>query len=137
MPVETHEQAVRESFARQSFLALIGAKLIHVGDGEIEVELPRSEHIGQQNGTVHGGVIAAIADVACGYAALTRMPAGYDVVSVEFKLNLLAPARGERLVARGRVIRTGKTITVSAADVFADDVHVATMIGTMFAIPPR
>ena len=82
---------------------------------------------------MHAGVITAIADSACGGAALTLMPAGSDVVSVEFKLNFLAPARGERFVARGRVLRTGRTLTVCAADVVAipGDVTVATMLGTM------
>lgn len=135
MPEEAVERIVRESFARQSFLAAIGAKLIRVGDGEVDIELRRSEHIGQQSGFVHAGVVAAIADTACGYAALTQMPPGSDVVSVEFKVNLLAPARGERLIARGRVVRSGKTISVCSADVFDGETHVATMIATMFSIP--
>lgn len=133
MPVETVERVIRESFERQTFLATIGAKLTRVSPGEVEIELPAAAHIGQQSGAVHAGVIAAIADTACGYAALTRMPDGSDVLSVEFKLNLLAPARG-RLVARGRVIRSGRTLSVCSADVFADDTHVATMTGTFFAI---
>ncbi len=137
MPEETVERAVRESFARQSFLAAIGAKLIRVGHGEVDIELAPGGHIGQQSGLVHAGVVAAIADTACGYAALTLMPPGSDVVSVEFKVNLLAPARGERVIARGRVVRSGRTITVCSADVFDGDTHVATMIGTMFTIPPR
>lgn len=135
MPVETAERVVRESFERQTFLATIGAKLIRAAPGEIEIELPAGGHISQQSGAVHAGVIAAIADTACGYAALTRMPEGSDVVSVEFKLNLLAPARG-RLVARGRVIRSGRTLSVCSADVFAEDTHVATMVGTFFAVRP-
>ena len=81
--------------------------------------LPFSDGIGQQTGVVHAGVIAAIADSACGGAALTLMPPGSDVVSVEFKLNLLAPARGERFVARARVVRAGKTLSVCSADVIA------------------
>jgi uncharacterized protein (TIGR00369 family) len=137
MPEETVERAVRESFARQSFLAAIGAKLIRVGHGEVDIELTAGGHIGQQSGLVHAGVVAAIADTACGYAALTLMPPGSDVVSVEFKVNLLAPARGERVIARGRVVRSGRTITVCSADVYDGDTHVATMIGTMFAIPPH
>ena len=132
-PYPAFEEAVRESFGRQKLMALIGAKLIRVASGEIEIELPFSEQIGQQSGVVHAGVLAAIADSACGYAALTRMPAGSDVVSVEFKLNLLAPAAGERFVARGRVVRSGRTLSVCTADVVAmpGDTIVATMLGTM------
>jgi len=116
-------------------MATIGAQPGRIRPGEVEIVLPFSERIGQQAGVVHAGVIAAIADSACGGAALTLMPPGSDVVSVEFKLNLLAPARGERFVARARVVRAGKTLSVCSADVIA--VHdgaetiVATMLGTM------
>ncbi|HSP32846.1 MAG TPA: PaaI family thioesterase [Thermoanaerobaculia bacterium] len=134
MPEETVERAVRESFARQCFLATIGAKLIRVVRGEVDVELANSERVRQQAGSVHAGAITTIADVACGYAALTTMPEGADVVSVEFKVNLLAPARGERVVAKARVVRAGRTLTVCTADVFADDTLVATMLGTFYAI---
>lgn len=130
MPDESVARVIRESFSRQTFLASIGAKLIRIGSGEIDIELPYSDHIGQQNGVVHAGIIAAIADTACGYAALTLMPAGSDVVSVEFKLNLLAPAR-EDLLARARVIRSGRTLSVCTADVYSGEALVATMLGTM------
>src|SRR5450432_1437967 len=112
-------EAVHESFQRQRFLRMIGAKLIRVAPGEVEIELPVRAELEQQASSIHGGVITAIADSACGYAALTLMPAGSDVVSVEFKVNLLAPARGERFVARGRVLRSGRTLTVCTADVVA------------------
>ena len=135
MPEHDAEIAVRESFARQKFMATIGARLIRVEPGVIEIELPFSGHIGQQTGFVHGGVISAIADTACGYAALTLMPAGSEVVSVEFKVSLLAPAQGDRFLAQGRVIRAGKTLTVCSADVIAiasgQETLVATMLGTM------
>ncbi len=126
-------EAVRESFQRQKFMVTIGAKLIRVAPGEVEIELPFDADIGQQGGLVHAGVITAIADSACGGAALTLMPAGSDVLSVEFKMNLLAPARGERFVARARVLRSGRTLTVCAADVVAipGEVVIATMLGTM------
>ncbi|MGZ8833344.1 MAG: PaaI family thioesterase, partial [Thermoanaerobaculia bacterium] len=117
MPDHDAENAVRQSFTRQKFMATIGARLIRIEPGVIEIELPFSDHIGQQTGFVHGGVISAIADTACGYAALTLMPAGSEVVSVEFKVNLLAPAQGERFLAQGRVIRAGKTLMVCSADV--------------------
>ncbi|HEX9164124.1 MAG TPA: PaaI family thioesterase [Thermoanaerobaculia bacterium] len=137
MPEEAIETAVRESFARQSFLRTIGAKLIRVAPGELDIELPLGEHIRQQSGFGHAGAVAGIADTACGYAALTLMPAGSEVISVEFKLNLLAPARGETLIARGRVVRVGRTLSVCAADVFADDILVATMLATMMRVEPR
>ena len=109
----------------------LGASLDRVAPGEVDVSLPWRPELSQQNGILHAGVIASIADSACGYAALSLMPAGSDVVSVEFKLNLLAPATGPAFVARGRVIRAGRTITAAAADVFAGDTLVATMLGTM------
>jgi uncharacterized protein (TIGR00369 family) len=139
MPENDLETSVRESFTRLRFMATIGARLIHVAPGQIEIELPFSEHLGQQSGVVHAGVLAAIADTACGYAALTMMPAGSDVVSVEFKLNLLAPATGERFIARARVIRGGKTLTVCSADVIAlpGEKVVATMLGTMMRMSSR
>ncbi len=126
-------EAVVESFQRQPFMTAIGARLVRVLPGEVEVELPFSEAISQQSGVVHAGALAAIADSACGYAALTLMPAGSDVVSVEFKVNLLAPAAGERFVAHARVVRAGRTLTVCTADVTAYPAvaTVATMLGTM------
>jgi uncharacterized protein (TIGR00369 family) len=134
-PVQNPEfaQVVHESFLRQKFMTAIGAKLIRVEPGQVEIELPFSDAICQQSGVVHAGVLASIADSACGYAALTLMPAGSDVVSVEFKLNLLAPAAGERFLARARVIRAGRTLTVCSADVIAapSQTVVATMLGTM------
>lgn len=130
------ENAVRESFARQQLMRTIGAELLRIAPGEVDISLGWCDALGQQTGVLHAGVIASIADSACGYAALTMMPAGSEVVSVEFKLNLLAPARGAEFVARGRVIRAGKTITAAAADVFAGDTLVATMLGTMMRRPP-
>ncbi len=116
-------------------MGTLGAKLSRIAQGEVDIELPYSEHLGQQSGLVHAGAIAAIADSACGGAAITLWPAGSDVVSIEFKLNLLAPARGERFIARAHVIRGGKTITVCKADVFAiegtSETLIATMLGTM------
>lgn len=124
-------EPVNDAFARQKFMETIGARLIRVQPGEVDIELPFNDALGQQSGVVHAGAITAIADSACGFAALTMWPEGSDVVSVEFKINLLAPARGETFVAKGRVLRSGKTLTVCRADVFAGDVIVATMLGTM------
>jgi uncharacterized protein (TIGR00369 family) len=124
-----HERAVRESFARQTFLASIGAVLSRVALGEVDVALPFRADLLQQGGALHGGVLATIADTACGYAALTLMPAGSEVLSVEFKINLLAPARGD-VTARARVLRPGRTLTVCRADVESESGLIATVLGT-------
>ena len=133
---------VRASFARQPFMATLGGLLTRVDPGEVEIELPFREELTQQHGYLHAGVVAALADTACGYAAFTLMPADAAVLSVEFKLNLLAPARGERLIARGRVLRAGRTITACAADVAAiaaggEESLVASMLATIMAVHGR
>ena len=118
----------------------IGATLVRVEDGEVELQLSCRDALRQHTGVIHAGVITALVDSACGYAALTRMPDGADVVSVEFKVNLLAPANGDTLRAVGRVVRSGRTLTVCTGDVFAERdgtaVLVAMMQATMFAVPP-
>lgn len=125
------EQRVRDSFARQKFMSVIGATLARVAEGEVEIELPFRDDLVQQSGALHAAVLAAIADSACGYAALTRMPEGSEVLSVEFKVNLLEPAIGARFVARARVVRGGRTLSVCTADVLGDGKLVATMLATM------
>lgn len=134
------ESAIRATFTKQELMRTLGASLGRVGEGEVEIVLPWRTELGQQAGLLHAGVIASIADSACGFAALTLMEAGADVVSVEFKLNLLAPARGERFAARARVVRGGRTLTVATADVFAitdeGETLVATMLGTMMSRKP-
>ena len=112
-------QRIEGSFGRQKAMALIGARLAVVEAGRVEIALPFRDELTQQKGFVHGGIIGMIADSACGYAALSSMPAGSDVLSVEFKLNLLRPAAGERFVARAQVLKRGKTLTAVRADVFA------------------
>lgn len=120
-------------------MCTIGASLLYVRPGEVGIELQINEGLGQQNNYVHAGIVTTIADSACGYAALSMAPQGLDVLSVEFKVNLLSPAAGERLQARGRVVRAGRTITVCAADVFGitgdQEKHVATMLATMITVP--
>jgi uncharacterized protein (TIGR00369 family) len=132
------EERVRESFARQGYMAAIGAELVHVAAGEVDIELPFSDRLTQQDGYLHAGVVAGATDSACGYAALTTMDAGSEVLTVEFKINLLAPAAGERLVARGRVLRTGRTLTVCRGDAVTisegREQHVATLTATLIAI---
>ena len=113
------EHRVRASFDRQEFMATLGASLTRVEPGAIEIQLPIRPAIAQQHGFVHAGAIASIADSACGYATATLMPADAGVLAVEFKINLMAPAAGEMLIARGRVIRAGRTLCVCQADVVA------------------
>lgn len=119
----------------------LGAQLVRVTPGEVDVELPVREALTQQHGFLHAGALATVADSACGYAALSLMPAGAAVLSVEFKINLLAPAAGDRVVARGRVIRAGKTVTVCWGEVTAYDGTserlVATMVATMMTVRDR
>ena len=112
-------EVVAANFARQPAMALIGAELTVVSPGVVEVAFPFRAELTQQDGFVHAGIISTAADSACGYAALSSMPAGSDVLSVEFKLNLLRPAAGERFVARAQVLKRGKTLTAVRADVFA------------------
>lgn len=129
------ERDLREGFARQSLMSSIGARLDKIAPGEVDIALDSRPDILQQNGFVHAGALTAIADSACGGAAITLMPPSSDVLSIEFKVNLLAPASAPRFVARARVLRAGKTITVCRADVFGIDGEnetlVATMLGTM------
>ena len=126
---------VRDSFARQKAMTLIGATLSALEPGASEIRLPYRADLTQQKGFVHGGVIGMIADTACGYSAFSLMPAGGSLVTVEYKMNILKPGRGA-LVARGKVIRPGRTLTVARAEVYADDgSHVATMLQTLMALP--
>ncbi len=119
-------------------MALIGAKLTRVEPGIVDVELPFSVSLTQHNGFLHGGTVATLGDTAAGYAAFSLIPADSDILTVEFKINYLAPAIGDRVVAQGRVIRNGRTLIVSQADLFAiegeDRKLVATMIATMMCM---
>ena len=135
------ESRVRASFDKQRFMATIGARLTRVDPGEVDVELSMRDDLVQQHGFLHAGVLASAADSACGYAALSLMPPGAAVLSVEFKINMLAPAAGERFVARGRIIRAGRTVTVCWGDVASYSVDeekiVATMVATMMTVRDR
>lgn len=130
---------VRASFAKQSFMTTIGATLSGVRPGEVTIDLPYREDLAQQHGFLHAGVVSAVVDSACGYAALTHMRPGTAVLSVEFKVNLLAPAQGRAFRARGRVVRSGRTITVCAGDltVVETGTIIAIMQATMMAIDAR
>ena len=132
---------VRASFARQGAMKLIGAELATVEPGHVVIELPYRADLTQQHGFLHGGVVTAVLDSACGYAALSLMPAGTAVLTVELKVNLVAPARGERFLARGRVVRPGRTLMVCAGEVVAEgpgaERTVAILQGTMMALRDR
>lgn len=112
-------ERVRASFALQQAMALIRATLAVVEHGRTEIHLPHWTGVEQQHGFVHGGVVGMIADSAAGYAAMTMVPSAASVLTVEYKMNLMAPADGDRLVARGRVIRAGRTLIVTQGEVFA------------------
>jgi uncharacterized protein (TIGR00369 family) len=113
------ERRVRESFSRQGLMQHLGAELAALHAGECEIRVPFRKELTQQHGYFHAGVTAAIADSACGYSAYTLMPAECSVLTVEYKINLVAPADGELLIARARVVRSGKTLKICTADVFA------------------
>jgi uncharacterized protein (TIGR00369 family) len=110
------EKTVRDSFAAQQLMATIGARLTGVAAGEIEIRVPFRQDLTQQHGFLHAGVVTSALDSACGHAAFSLMPEGVGVLTLEFKTNLLAPAKGEELIARGRVLRAGRTITVCQAE---------------------
>jgi uncharacterized protein (TIGR00369 family) len=134
-----YETRVRASFARQRVMETIGAELTKIAPGEVEIALPFRADLTQQNGYLHAGIVAAIVDSACGYAAMSLAPVGGEVLSIEFKLNLLSPAKGERFVARAVVKRAGRNVSVCTGDLFAlggdgAEKLVATMLATMMNV---
>ena len=135
----SYRERVQRSFARQNFMTLLGARVGAVEPGAVEIELPLRPELEQQHGYAHAGAAWAIADSAAGYAAQTLLGADEGVLTVELKINLLAPATGERLVARGRVERSGRRLTVVRADVHAgteaEETAVAIAIGTYMTMP--
>ncbi|MFN3657572.1 MAG: PaaI family thioesterase [Pseudolabrys sp.] len=132
------EARVRDSFARQSIMTTLGAEVLAVRPGEVEIVLPFSDRILQQHGFVHAGAVATIADSACGYAALSMMPADAAVLTTEFKINLMAPAKGDCLRAVGRVVRNGRTLVITLGEVFAETAgaskQVAMITATMMVV---
>jgi uncharacterized protein (TIGR00369 family) len=132
------EKRVRGSFQRQRFMATLGATLAAVREGEVEIILPFSDALIQQHGFIHAGAVTTIVDTACGFAALTLMPEDAAVLTTEFKVNLLSPAKGERLRAIGRVVRAGRTLMVCLGEVFAEQgtasKQVALMTTTMMVV---
>jgi uncharacterized protein (TIGR00369 family) len=132
-PDSEYESRVRESFARQRVMRLFGASVERVAPGAVDVLLPYREDLTQQDGYVHAGVIATVADSACGYAAYTLMPAGSNVLAVEFKVNLLRPAAGREFAAEARVVKAGRTLTVARCDVYARGAGAAKLVAAMQA----
>lgn len=134
-------ERIRSSFARQGLMTTLGAVLGEVSPGRVEVSLKPVQAISQQHGFVHAGAVSAIADTAAGYAALTLMPIGRGVLTAEFKINLVAPAFGDRILARGRVVKAGRTLTLAQAEVFAESREgeklVALLTATLMSIEGR
>lgn len=136
------EARVRESFARQNVMATFGAQLTRVSRGTVEIEMPYSAALTQQHGFLHAGVISTCLDSACGYAAFSVMPPQAAVLTIEFKVNLLAPGKGERFLFRGSVTKPGRTIIVADGQAYGIGADggtrlVATMTGTMMTVLGR
>lgn len=129
---------VRASFARQAFMSTLGVEILHLAPGEVDLGLLHRPDLTQQHGYFHGGVTATIADSAAGYAALSLYPIGTGVLTTEFKINFLRPAEGGRLLARGRVIKPGRTLTVCQSDIYGErngrETHVGTLLLSMICL---
>ncbi len=136
-----YEAKVRDSFGRQTAMKTLGAVLGKVVPGKVEIEMPYRADLAQEHGFIHGGIVTAIIDSACGYAALSLSAPDTAVLTVEYKVNFVAPAKGQRLLARGEVVRPGATIAVCKGDVLAyeegEEKLVATMLSTMMLMPNR
>jgi len=134
------QQRIADSFGAQRLMATLGARLVFVGEGEVHVALPFSAHLSQQHGYIHAGAITSIVDSACGYAALTKAPLDSEVVTAEFKINLMRPAIGDRFLAIGKVQSAGKLLTICTGEVQAfsgaEPVHkvIALMLATIVRV---
>ncbi len=129
------------SFSRLALMRTIGARLTRLAPGEVDIDMPVRDDLTQHHGYVAAAIVTAIVDSACGFAAMSLMPPGATVVTVEYKVNFVAPAQGERLIACGRVMRPGRVLTVCAGEVHAlaasGEKPVAAMLGTMMALKGR
>jgi len=134
--VEDLTERVRIAVAQQPFMTTLGVTVARAAAGEVDLELPFDERLTQQHGFLHAGAVAAVLDSACGYAAWSAADGEADVLTVEYKINLLEPAVGERVIARGRVVRRGGRLTVCHGEAYADDTLIATSTTTM-ALRPR
>lgn len=134
-------ERVLDSFTRQGLMKHLGARIAELHPGHVEIRAPHRRELTQQHNYFHAGVSGAIADSACGYAAYTLMPADSSVLTVEYKINLLAPAAGDELIARAHVVRSGKTLKICAADVYVrkgdTETHCATMLATIMCLPGK
>ena len=137
MAVADFRERVEGSFARQGLMTHLGARLGEVSEGRVEIVLPFRDEVTQQHGYFHAGATSAIADSAGGYAAFTVFPADSAVLTVEYKLNLIAPAQGDELKAVGTVIRSGRTLTVCRLEVYADQTLIAAGQQTVIQVPDR
>ena len=136
-----YEAKVRNSFAKQTAMQTLGAIIGSVEPGEVEIEMSYRADLAQQHGFIHGGIVTAIVDSACGYAALSLSGPETAVLTLEYKVNFVAPAKGQRFLARGQVVRPGATVSVCKGDVLAydggEEKLVATMLSTMMLLPDR
>jgi uncharacterized protein (TIGR00369 family) len=132
-PNPAFAERVRDSFARQPFMGFLGAEVLSIEAGRVAFALPHRAELTQQHGYFHGGAIGTLADNACGYAAFTLAAAEQTVLTVEYKLNLCSPGVGERLIARGEVLRPGRTLVVCRADVFAETAGSEKLVATALA----
>ncbi|MBN4081032.1 PaaI family thioesterase [Caldithrix abyssi] len=133
-----YEKRVIESFNRQEVMRTVNASILTIRPGEIELEFPYQSHLTQQHGFIHAGIVSTLLDSACGYAAFSLMPENASVLTIEFKVNLLSPAKGERFRAIGKVKKPGKNITVTEGELFfyvdGGEKLVATIVGTIMSV---
>jgi uncharacterized protein (TIGR00369 family) len=138
---DDYEKRIRSSFAKQGLMSTLGATLDRVSPGLVEIAIRPDPAFTQQHGFVHAGALSAIADSAAGYAALSLMPPGTGVLTTEYKINLVAPAVGDRIVARGRVVKAGRTLTLAQTEVFAEsggqEKLIALLTATMMTVEGR
>lgn len=136
-----YKEKVMESFNRQKVMKTVNASIIAIHPGEIELEFPYQSNLSQQHGFIHAGIVSTVLDSACGYAAFSLMPENAAVLTIEFKVNLLSPARGERFRAVGKVKKPGKNITVTEGELFSyvkgKQKLVASMVGTIMSVYDR
>jgi uncharacterized protein (TIGR00369 family) len=132
------ETRIRDSFLRQGVMKTLDVEIVGLRPGEIDLAMPYASAFTQQHGFLHAGIVATVLDSACGYAAFSLMPADASILTIEFKTNLLAPARGARFLFKGKVVKPGRTITVCEGNAFAidggEEKLIATMTGTLMAL---
>lgn len=136
-----YKQKVIESFNRQEIMKTLNASILSIQPGIIELEFPYQAHLTQQHGFIHAGIVSTVLDSACGYAAFSLMPENAAVLTIEFKVNFLSPAKGERFIAIGKVKKPGKNITVTEGELFSyiegKKKSVAIMVGTIMSVYDR